>query len=194
MIIGLTGKMGTGKDTVADWLVENHEFKKVGFSDELYRGVCGLFDLTLEEALAWKDLDYDIRVEITSRNKSQLGPSGLRIEHGEFTWREFLQRFGTEMGRQVWGEDFWVERFEDRYLEEPERLVVRDVRFNNEAELIGAYGGTVWQILRPGYDGDGHESEAGIKQRFIDGDIMNDATIEQLHEMLGWWMEELVNG
>ena len=103
------------------------------------------------------------------------------------SWREFLQRFGTEMGREVLGPDFWVEQFADRYLAYEEHMpdntlyVVRDVRFNNEAELITDYAGDIWQVHRPGYEGDEHVSEAGINENYIRGDIGNDGTIEELH-------------
>jgi hypothetical protein len=187
MIIGLNGKMGAGKDTVADWLVQTHGFRKVGFSDEMYAGICGLFGIDLETALAWKDSH---KYGVTVRIRSPL------FEHVSMSWREFIQNYGTAMGRKVWGEDFWVEMFEKKYLGDQYddgnvSLVVRDVRFNNEAALLHRYGATIWEILRPGYEGDGHESEAGIDEKHIDGELTNDGTIDELHEMLNWWMEEI---
>lgn len=190
MIIGLTGKLESGKDTIADYLVEKYGFDKVGFADELYRGVCGLFGIDLEIAQAWKNPDYGIKVEITGL------VSGTKLEYGEFTWREFLQRFGTEMARECWDEDFWIDRFERKYLEDSasDFLVVKDVRYNNEALCLGSHGGTIWEVLRPGKDGDSHESEAGIDERHIDGEIMNNASLEELYETLDWWMKELTDG
>ncbi len=190
MIIGLTGKLESGKDTIADYLVEKYGFDKVGFMDEMYRGVCGLFGIDLPTALAWKNPDYGMKVGITGL------VANTKLEFSEFTWREFLQRFGTEMARECWDEDFWIDRFERKYLEDStsDFLVVKDVRLNNEALCLGSHGGTIWEVLRPGKDGDSHLTEAGIDERHIDGEIMNNASLEELYETLDWWMKELTDG
>ena len=39
MIIGICGLIGSGKGTVADILVENHNFEKLSFADKLKDGV-----------------------------------------------------------------------------------------------------------------------------------------------------------
>ena len=185
MIIGLNGKIGAGKDTVADFLVKEYGFTKVGFSDVMYDAVCGLWGISLEEALLWKH-DPDVKIH--------------RVVRGfihPLTWREFLQRFGTEMGRGVFGEDFWVDQFNRKYLDlwdeelEAVRLVVRDVRFDNEAQNIVDFGGDIWQVHRPGHESDGHPSEAGIDENFIRGDIMNDGTIDELYVTLDEWMSRV---
>lgn len=184
MIIGLTGNMGVGKDTVADFLVTEYGYKKVGFSDVMYDAVCALWGITLEDALAYKETgSVHIRVEWNGAIPSNV------LSHS-WTWRTFLQRFGTEMGREVFGPDFWVEQFAERYLFDGNSTdyVVRDVRFNNEAELITDYAGDIWHIVRPGYEGDEHVSEAGINPSYIRGDIGNDGTVEELHALLTDWM------
>ena len=43
MIIGMCGLIGTGKDTVADILVNNYNFIKVSFPDKLKDGVATVF-------------------------------------------------------------------------------------------------------------------------------------------------------
>lgn len=188
MIIGLTGKIGSGKDTVADYLVEYHGFQKVGFSDVMYNAVCALWGITLEEALDYKrDAVASVHIAWDHRIPSDT------LSHN-WTWREFLQRFGTEMGREVFGPDFWVEQFANRYLSydddvlDSRNYVVRDVRFNNEAELITDYAGDIWHIVRPGFEGDEHVSESGINPTYVRGDIGNDGTIEELHTLLADWM------
>lgn len=192
MIIGLTGKKQVGKDTIADYLVANYEFKKAGFSDLIYDGVCNLWGITLEEAHEYKtkatvaihvDWDGSVPSEVLSHN---------------FTWREFLQRFGTEMGRHTFGHDFWVDRFFEKYIDhlndteyDDLRLVIRDVRFNNEAQAIVDLDGEVWEVNRPSIDdGDEHISEMGIRTELIHGEIYNDEPIEELYPMLDEWMSE----
>lgn len=183
MIIGLNGKKGSGKDTVADFLVKEYGFQKIGFAEAMYEAVCALWGISLEEAHAFKDnrggtLDYvEVHLEI-----------GDTTEY-VYSWREHLQRFGTEMGRGVFGKKFWVDQLEERYLGAPVDYVVRDVRFTNEASLlVDGYGADVWQIHRPGFEADGHESEAGIDESYIKGDISNDGTLDELYGILDQWM------
>ena len=185
MIVGLTGKKQSGKDTVADYLVENYNFQKVGFSDVMYEAVAALWGITVEEALAYK---YDGSVSINLPWNGEIPSNVLRHN---FTWREHLQRFGTDMGREVFGKDFWVEAFDRRYLNrwpselQKERLVIRDVRFNNEASLIRSqFDSFIWQIVRDDLPDDPHESEAGIDVSHITAWIDNNDTIEALYELV----------
>ena len=153
----------------------------------MYNAICALWDIDLEQALAWKSTDTKVVVAVEKEFPMATITAPL-------SWRQHLQRFGTEMGRGVFGPDFWVEQFADRYLAYEEHMpdntlyVVRDVRFNNEAELITDYAGDIWQVHRPGYEGDEHVSEAGINPNYIRGDIGNDGTIEELHTLLSDWM------
>lgn len=185
MIIGLTGQMQVGKDTVADYLVENYGFKKVGFAEKMYEAVCGLMGITEDEALRWKHEDKKVVVVD--------GQFPYTTVKQPITWRGFLQRFGTDMGRDVFGEDFWVDQLINRLPKYQEWItelsyntyvdgnyVIRDVRFNNEAKAIKLLSGTIWKILRAGYEGDSHRSEAGIDQNFCDVKISNNSTLDDL--------------
>ena len=44
MIIGICGLIGSGKDTIADYLVTNYNFKKLSFADKLKDSVATMFD------------------------------------------------------------------------------------------------------------------------------------------------------
>src|SRR5262249_7886745 len=103
MIIGLTGNKGVGKDTAGAFLVQHCGFERAAFADKLKEAVAALFDFPLEWVDEFKDnhgksLDA---VEVIVDNKGLMQYS--------FGWREFLQRFGTEMGRNIFGEWFWVD-------------------------------------------------------------------------------------
>lgn len=192
MIIGLNGKKRAGKDTVADYLGEKYGFTKIGFADTMYEAVCSLWGITYEQALKYKETG-SVAIHV---NWDGTIPSDV-LSHN-WTWRAHLQRFGTDMGRRVFGNDFWVERMIERYfdpLTDAEfrklRFVVSDVRFDNEAKALVKLGGDIWHIERPGIDdGDSHESEAGIDDAWIEGDICNDGTMEELHVVLDEWMRK----
>jgi hypothetical protein len=93
--------------------------------------------------------------------------------------RVLLQRFGTDVGRELFGEDFWVEQA-FRGLGD-EDVVFTDVRFLNEAEAIRERGGVVWQVVRPGVGAvNGHVSESDLAGFDFNAVILNDGSLEDL--------------
>ena len=177
-LVGFTGVKGSGKDTAGQFLVEVG-FTRVGFADKLKEAVANLFDIDLENVVKWKyrepsnpqtgvvHLDFvEIHIDV-----------GGDVEH-TYTWREFLQRFGTEMARNTFGQDFWVELALPTFPRV--NTVFTDVRFDNEAGRILKFGGKVFEIIRPGYESDGHASEEPIDRDLIDGQIINDGSLNTL--------------
>lgn len=174
-LIGFTGVKGSGKDTAGQFLVDKG-FQRIGFADKLKEAVANLFAIKLESVDKWKyheptnpesgvvHLDFvEVHIDI-----------GGDIEYS-YTWREFLQRFGTEMGRNTFGENFWVDL---ALLDFPIRdTVITDVRFDSEAARILKLGGRVLEIVRPGYEPDGHASEEPIDRDLLDGSILNDGPL-----------------
>jgi hypothetical protein len=94
--------------------------------------------------------------------------------------RGLLQRLGTDVGRELWGEDFWVgQAFEG--LVGDEGVVFTDVRFPNEAEAIRARGGVVWNVVRPGVGVvNGHVSESALGGFVFDATVVNDGSLQDL--------------
>ncbi len=156
-LIGLLGRAGSGKDTVADALVLRHGVTKVALADPIKRAAQAWFGWTDEDL--WGP----------SENRAKADPDGL-------TRRKALQFIGTEVGRSL-RRDMWVnqtiqvakmlltpsvESFRWQYtasrglvrdaLDSPAvgGVAVSDVRFQNEVDAICAAGGEVWRILRPG--------------------------------------------
>lgn len=98
--------------------------------------------------------------------------------------RQAMQMLGTEFGREMIHQDIWV-RIAARRLEtakaEGKSVVLDDCRFDNEAEVWRAAGGTVIEITRPNLSYNaGHASEAGLSRHLISFTVHNDSTEERL--------------
>ena len=135
MIIGLVGFIGAGKGTVADLLVDRHDFVKESFASSVKDSVSAVFgwDRSLlegdtAESRAWRETPDKWWSE-------KLGKT--------FSPRLALQLMGTEAGRDVFHEDLWVHTLMRRCENAPNKnYVIADVRFSinsnrviNRAEL-----------------------------------------------------------
>jgi len=191
MIIGITGCKGVGKDTVGQYLVDNYEFTRLAFADKLKEAVGNLFDLTTERVDDLKNSKWcAVRL---------VGPTHSRPDAiiKSMDWRYFLQRFGTEMGRNTFGKDFWVQQWEEemyRNSYQTGNVVATDVRFSNEAYRILHLGGTIVEVTRPGYESDGHVSEEPLQRDLIDVLITNDRDLDGLYEDVDELMKGLPHG
>jgi len=130
-MIGLVGRARAGKDTVADFLVDEFGFHKIAFADKLKDAFSAYHKIPRE----WCDGVGVDREEQAAFYSLDLEGNGL----SPVTIREGLQRFGTELARDNFGKEFWIEQL-FRGLPEDKKLVVPDVRFFNEAEAIRAFG------------------------------------------------------
>jgi hypothetical protein len=59
-------------------------------------------------------------------------------------------------------------------------VVIDDIRFDNEAELIRNMGGTVVEITRPNSVQMDHASEAGVSRHLIDHTFSNHTDVDSL--------------
>ena len=168
MIIGLTGYAQSGKDTVAKLFV-NNGFTQMAFADPMREALLQLNPLItvgghyahLQDAvkkLGWEDL-------------KKLSPQV----------RPLLQRMGTEVGREMFGENFWVDLALQRAAEHRD-VVFSDVRFKNEADAIVERGGAIIRILREGtLPANSHRSETEMDDYPVDYVIGNHGLPEDLY-------------
>jgi len=88
--------------------------------------------------------------------------------------------FGTEVGRELFGENFWIDQAFKR-ADEYERVVFSDVRFPNEAHAIEQKGGEVWRINRHNHAPvNRHKSEHAMDNFMFKHVIYNDGTLDEL--------------
>jgi hypothetical protein len=82
--------------------------------------------------------------------------------------------------------DFFIKNMEQRLSQTKSSLViVTDVRFDNEAEIIRKKGGIIISIERPNSNATlhtNHSSEQGISKNLIDFTICNDGTLEEYRQ------------
>jgi hypothetical protein len=99
--------------------------------------------------------------------------------------RQLLQTLGTDWGRDMVSRDVWL-KIGARRIQSGYRVVVRDVRFDDEAEMIREdFGGVIWEVTRPGAATcASHVSEAGISRRLIDRTLVNGGTLDEFREVV----------
>ena len=141
MIIGLVGFIGSGKGTVADLLVERHDFFKESFANSVKDAVSVIFGWDRKllegdtpESRAWRETKDEWW-------SAKLGK--------EFSPRLALQLMGTEAGRDVFHQDLWVHTVLRRCHQAPwNDYVIADVRFPNEIKAIQEMGGKIVRVRR----------------------------------------------
>lgn len=170
-VLGLAGYARSGKDTVADLLITDG-FTRIAFADTLREAL-----YRLDPAVQAFDTDTFLPVrEVVDA----VGWEGAKIVTPEV--RDLLQRLGTEVGRDMFGYNFWVEQTFRRINSSPsEKWVVTDVRFPNEADAVRDAGGFVVRVRRPGFGPvNSHPSETALDSYEFDGYIDNEGTITDL--------------
>ena len=126
MLIGLVGKKQCGKDTFCAMLTQlsSAPVQRLAFGDALKQEVAQKCEVPLH-----------------------------MIEQQKAVFRPMLQWWGTEFRRQFHGQDYWIRRLEEKLLGLQQSradagllVVVTDVRFKNEADMIRLRGGLLIRI------------------------------------------------
>jgi len=170
VIIGLTGRAHSGKSTLAQ-LLDDHGWRRMSFADPLKDMVRGLLyscNMSVGEAEA----------RLYGSRKEEIIP-GLGVSS-----RRLLQFIGTEGGRGA-HPDLWLRAMEMRLANATGKVVIDDVRMDNEAEMIHRMGGKAYRIERSGgAKVEAHASEAGVASALIDGVVVNDSGKEDMLDEL----------
>lgn len=165
-IIGLAGYAQSGKDTVAETLVRERGYVRVAFADALREGVYTLNPWVFLEA---NNVRLQWLVDAVGWDEAKKDPEVRRL----------LQVFGTEVGRNLLGQNIWVEAAM-RKAAEHEKVVFTDVRFPNEVQAISNAAGHLYRVVRPGIDAvNRHVSETAIDD-YLFPIIKNNGTLDEL--------------
>lgn len=141
MIIGICGFIGSGKDTVADYLVNFHEFRRESFASTLKDAVASVFgwDRTLLEGRTKEAREWREQVDLWWAE---------RLDMPTLTPRWVLQYWGTEVCRKGFHDDIWIASLENKLRNSKDHVVISDCRFPNEISSIKNAGGQIVWVQR----------------------------------------------
>lgn len=192
MIVGVTGYAQHGKDTVANLLERDYGFRKMAFADALRKSV-----LVLDPFVplpGWTSpVRYSELLDSVGYEEAKKNPEVRRL----------LQVMGTEVGRDILGDDTWVHAL-NKARNGPARVVIPDVRFPNEGDyVLNANHGhhRLVGVVRVNPDGTPfdngigteHASEAHVASLLLRADVTFVASdVETLEEQANDWMKELL--
>ena len=146
-LIGIAGPARAGKDTLCSYMLDNLDgvWTRSSFADPIKEMLRAIGVDCSDDAKAVVSDDYGV------------------------TPRHMMQTLGTEWGREMIHGNIWVEAF--ARLNAGKCVIVPDVRFENEAELVREHGVLIHLVGRGGIEGN-HVSENAIA--FKPGDIVID--------------------
>ena len=179
-LIAITGLIGSGKDTAAAVFLKNG-FMRRSFAGPL-KEIGMLFGFTNSQIYGTQEDKLEINKEC--------GVSG----------RHFLQKFGTEIGRdylpkaipdmKMNDQTIWIRLMDIYCKQHPEQnIVITDLRFHDEAKMVKTRGGIIIKIDRPRPDKDTgehtlHASERDIPDIEADYTVVNDGTLDEFLNMV----------
>ena len=141
MIIGICGFIGSGKDTIADYLVNIHQFRRESFANTLKDAVAQVF--------GWDRDMLEGRTRQSREWREQVDPWwAKRLNMPNLTPRWVLQYWGTEVCRRAFHDDIWIAALENKLRNSQDDIVISDCRFPNEIKSIKAAGGIVVRVAR----------------------------------------------
>jgi hypothetical protein len=140
MIIGIVGLIGSGKDTIADYLVNVHEFRRDSFAATLKDAVASVF--------GWDREMLEGRSKSSREWREQIDPWWSQRLQLPVSPRWILQQWGTEVCRRGFHDDIWIASLENKLRHSRDNIVISDCRFPNEIKSIRNAGGLVIRVTR----------------------------------------------
>ena len=171
-IVGIIGKKGAGKDTIADYLTKNHNFIKLSFANHLKQTCKYLYPLLSDKHL----------------NDPILKEKSLPFLPGKRSPRQLMQYLGTDLCRKL-DPDIWINKlkFDIENLPSTSNIVFSDIRHQNELDFVTdfnmVYRVTIIKVERNSTNlkEDSHSTENNqLDYRFINI-VQNDKTKEELY-------------
>lgn len=141
MIVGITGRIGSGKDTIAEYLIANYGYQRMSYASTLKDAVASIFHWDREM------LEGSTKESREQREKvDEWWAKRLDIPH--LTPRWVLQYFGTDVCRKAFHDDIWIASLENKLAKMGDNVVISDCRFPNELNSLKRLGATTIRVER----------------------------------------------
>lgn len=190
IVIGITGKAHSGKDTSADYIVSllnKYKVIKVCLADQL-KYICQKL------VKCFYNIDMPIEDFYDFLKKEQEQPELPQFNGKPFKIRTILQTIGTDICRNMLFRSIWCDYIKEKYItpNSYDIIVVSDIRMLDEIKYFKGLETLKFlsiRINRTNRDqidvaNQLHESEANIDELCVDYDVSNDDTLDELHELL----------
>ncbi|MER8422485.1 hypothetical protein [Mesorhizobium sp. M1403] len=174
-VIALSGPAGSGKSEAGRYLVDAHGYQTVKFSGPLKAMLRAFYD-----SVGLKDPnEVERRIEGDLKEVPDLYLNGATPRHA-------MQTLGSEWGRGLMSDDFWIRSWERKVDSVMGPVVTDDCRFENEAEAVMAAGGEVVRLHPKVYrrGTSSHASESGISSDWVNHVVTNDGSIADLQDKM----------
>lgn len=140
-IIAVAGLIGSGKDTIADYLCTFHGFKRLSFASSLKDAVSSVF--------GWDREMLEGSTKSSREWREQVDPWWAeRLNMPNLTPRHILQQWGTDVLRNHFHDDIWIASVENKLRTAQDDIVITDCRFRNELTAIKRVGGITMRVNR----------------------------------------------
>lgn len=140
MIISISGLIGSGKDTIADYLVNSHNFRRESWAGALKDALSVIF--------GWDRVLLEGKTE-QSRKWREVPDEWWTQRLGEtITPRRILQEWGTDVCRNHFHDDIWIASLENKLRHTSDNIVISDSRFANEITSVKRLGGITVRVNR----------------------------------------------
>lgn len=194
-LIGLIGEAGSGKDTLAMYLKNNYPVETYALADPIKEITRNLFLFDDEQLYGSKKNIVDERWNITPRKSWQMIGTNI-MQFGIYSLL-------PEMLEKVPVRQFWIHHFKmwyQKFLENPDNkdkiIIVTDIRFIHEANMIKELSGSLIKIERPNLDKSSniynHSSETESSTIKYDYYIENNSSLDELYDNGNKIMKQLL--
>jgi hypothetical protein len=177
--IAIVGEMHSGKTTLANALIEQHGFVRLGLADPLKDAACAMLSWFIDEHFRY----FPDRWDGLFGKDTRIPVDRQELEDAKGVFRPFLQWLGSEFAREYLGNtNCWLNIFEETLLGDyfEADVVCDDVRFPNEADYLRDLGFQIIRIHRNeterlasigSTEHLGHQSETMLDKITVDRDV-----------------------